>query len=233
MVHHGYKRPGWGHIVGDCMGVHEMPYEQSCDVCKRYLAAIQVQKANLESYKVSLVAGNVVEVTFNSYGGLVTVTKDSVQCEWEWRHALERKIRDVDLNIEGLRDEITRMDKRVSSWKLAPIKNFEERLEGLEAAKAERQSVMAAKRAERQAAAQAKAERKAALEARRAAETAKLFAFIRELAAKSVPLSSKDQDKVRRAVKKATWLWDRDYAPVTAELQKLGLMDDRGFFTWA
>ena len=30
MVHHGYKRPGDGFIV--CPGVHQVPYEVSCDL---------------------------------------------------------------------------------------------------------------------------------------------------------------------------------------------------------
>src|SRR5271157_5749029 len=41
MVHHGYRRPGTGYIVGDCPGVGEVPYEVSCELRKAYLAALQ------------------------------------------------------------------------------------------------------------------------------------------------------------------------------------------------
>ena len=50
MVHHGYKRPGYGHIVGDCMGVNELPYEKSAEVCKRYLALVQDELRRLPAH---------------------------------------------------------------------------------------------------------------------------------------------------------------------------------------
>lgn len=40
LVHHGYKRPGWGCIVGDCMGVSHKPYPAT-DALEKYLAAVR------------------------------------------------------------------------------------------------------------------------------------------------------------------------------------------------
>jgi hypothetical protein len=40
LVHHGYQRPGWGHIVGDCFGVHRLPHETSPDAAKAYLSEL-------------------------------------------------------------------------------------------------------------------------------------------------------------------------------------------------
>ena len=38
--HHGYRRPGWGHITGDCVGVGHRPYPAT-DALVAYLAAVR------------------------------------------------------------------------------------------------------------------------------------------------------------------------------------------------
>lgn len=38
--HHGYKRPGWGFITGDCMGVHHKPFPAT-DALEKYLSALR------------------------------------------------------------------------------------------------------------------------------------------------------------------------------------------------
>jgi hypothetical protein len=38
--HHGYKRPGWGFITGDCMGVGHKPYPAT-DALELYLIALR------------------------------------------------------------------------------------------------------------------------------------------------------------------------------------------------
>lgn len=40
MVHHGFQRPGRGHIVGDCYGVGHPPYEVSCAGTRAYLEKV-------------------------------------------------------------------------------------------------------------------------------------------------------------------------------------------------
>lgn len=48
LVHHGYKRPGWGCIVGDCMGVGHLPYPAT-DALKLYRTAVQEHIAGCQS----------------------------------------------------------------------------------------------------------------------------------------------------------------------------------------
>jgi hypothetical protein len=38
--HHGYKRPGWGFIQGDCMGEGHKPYPAT-DALEKYLTAVE------------------------------------------------------------------------------------------------------------------------------------------------------------------------------------------------
>jgi len=228
MVHHGYKRPGWGSIVGDCMGVFELPYEKSCDICKQYKASVEGQIERSKATLLKLEAGEITELLFDSYRGLKVVKKAECKSDYEWKDALNRKMGEIKYSIRQMEAEVIRMTKRIEAWVLTETKSFEEKLEEVRVAKAERAAIVAAKRAERAAKEQAKAEKKAALEARRAAETAAMFDKARELAAQDKP-SQKDVEKLHKAIRKATWLWNRDYAPVQAELIKLGIMNPEGW----
>src|SRR5271157_2183951 len=62
MVHHGYRRPGTGYIVGDCPGVGEVPYEVSCELIKAHVARLKVYVKNRKAYLAALQSGRVKTV---------------------------------------------------------------------------------------------------------------------------------------------------------------------------
>ena len=62
LVHHGYKRPGWGCIIGDCMGVGHLPYPAT-DALVRYLAVVKNYIAKCEADLVAL--PDVTELPFH------------------------------------------------------------------------------------------------------------------------------------------------------------------------
>lgn len=43
LVHHGYQRPGYGYIVGDCYGVHRPPHEVSPDTAIGWQETVTTQ----------------------------------------------------------------------------------------------------------------------------------------------------------------------------------------------
>ena len=59
LVHHGYQRPGWGHIVGDCEGVGWEPFERSCEGTKAYLTKLETSAAawheTLEAFAANMI----------------------------------------------------------------------------------------------------------------------------------------------------------------------------------
>src|ERR1700744_5588220 len=59
LVHHGFTRPGVGYIIGDCLSVHELPYEISDNTCKLYQAGCLNAKTDSENYLAKLKAGAV------------------------------------------------------------------------------------------------------------------------------------------------------------------------------
>jgi hypothetical protein len=65
MVHHGYQRPGYGYIVGDCFGVKYPRFEDSCEGTVAYRTAIQAQLDRNEEHLTFLKSGNVKSLTFS------------------------------------------------------------------------------------------------------------------------------------------------------------------------
>lgn len=73
MVLHGYQRPGYGYIVGDCFGVRYAPFEVSCDGTKAYIARLsqirqgyQERLAALQARPANLTEENAVWVGYNA-----------------------------------------------------------------------------------------------------------------------------------------------------------------------
>lgn len=48
LAHHGYTRPGYGYILGDCMGTNREPAEKSVDLAKSLRAVALEDAANME-----------------------------------------------------------------------------------------------------------------------------------------------------------------------------------------
>lgn len=59
LVHHGYKRPGIGVIVGDCFGVGYEPYERSTKACEDYAKMLQDRVPGMEKRIADLKSGAV------------------------------------------------------------------------------------------------------------------------------------------------------------------------------
>lgn len=55
LVHHGYTRPGWGMIEGDCYGVHFDPHEVSPEACVEYRKVVQKTLVSTKKHLVKVV----------------------------------------------------------------------------------------------------------------------------------------------------------------------------------
>jgi len=226
MVHHGYKRPGWGYIVGDCMGVSQLPYEKSAEVCKVYLARVSEHRADKQEFLRRLEADEVTELYKTHWKGKPELVKKSEAKDYEWKLLVRSRVRETEYEIRGLGYEVDRMEKRIAAWKLCETRTVEERVAEEDRKRAEKAAERAQKRSEKEAKEKAKAERKAALEARKEAARKAVFDKARELAAEDAP-SFDEVCKLRRKMLKLN-LWAHECKDVTLELKKLDLMDDRG-----
>jgi hypothetical protein len=138
MVHHGYKRPGWGYIVGDCPGVDEPPYEVSCDAIKRYRETVleSLDNANrrhdeLEAGTAKITAYKRADYAWSKWGlDIPQRTKHDTKViepgdpdyDRLRKLAISKEIR----AIEWLVHEVERATKRIDNWVKKPIRTIEE-----------------------------------------------------------------------------------------------------------
>lgn len=134
LVHHGYRRPGWGCIVGDCMGSGHRPFP-AFDALEQYLVAVRAEISRLEERLQEL--PTLVEMTYTYKVGhdspwsgkkaerrTVTVKKGDVRKAWieggQWLEIPafesivgweETKVRG---DLKGARDEEIRVVGRIA-----------------------------------------------------------------------------------------------------------------------
>lgn len=226
MVHHGYKRPGHGSIVGDCPGVSELPYERSKALVEQLLGGAEVHLAQHREHLRLLKAGKIDRITrqewsYDTRGG--TKPKLYVQAEvedWQWRDVLDKETRETERAVDFWNSQVTHFQKRVSNWKLVPARSFEEIAEVEREKRADRDLRVAEKRAARDA-------KIAATKAKQADLIARREAIAKDLAVKFQSLADAGDVKgghalARKQKNRMNWLWV-DKLGVNAALVKLGL----------
>lgn len=129
---HGYKRPGCGWINGSCPGAYELPYEQSCDKLKWYLAEILLaRRTHLTEQLAQLTDGSMMEITIvrhkrgtRNETEVVTYRRgELVTNEWgcqvdEFAWAVRGRISNIESELRySLAREIERVTKRIAAWK--------------------------------------------------------------------------------------------------------------------
>lgn len=70
LVHHGFQRPGYGQIVGDCFAVHMEPHETSPHAAEKYREYWRGQLEALEAERVAMHAVETLGFTYKVSEGL-------------------------------------------------------------------------------------------------------------------------------------------------------------------
>ena len=177
LVHHGFQRPGVGHIVGDCFAVNREPHETSADTAKAYRVHMKAVRGQLERGLQQLEKADVLSYSYRVSKG-PGKPKETVQVQLElgMRSRYEEGhhipsfdsykaylIRDANGQIVWTKSEIDRMTQLVDSWKPEPLTTV---VEEQSRTSAEQRARQEAKRVEREA-------KKAAQQARRDERAAK------------------------------------------------------------
>ncbi len=149
LVHHGYKRPGDGFIHGDCLCVHEEPYERTTAPLTTYQARLHVMLANARKH-LEVVSSpdytyfETVEIERRGYAGRdsISYTRSWSPCvtaphgKYEYlrdgepllfERKVESKIDSAHGAIESLEREIARITKWIKNWQLKDVRVFEEK----------------------------------------------------------------------------------------------------------
>jgi hypothetical protein len=108
MVNHGFHRPGYGWIVGNCIGVGQKPLEVSDEGLKYLLNALNIHLLALTERKnLALKIGEIDSK--NIYGK--TVVYKSTQFQYN------REIEKLTYDIKYVEHQIESCQKSISEWK--------------------------------------------------------------------------------------------------------------------
>lgn len=163
---HGYERPGEGYIVGKCWGESELPYEQSCEVTKKFLQHVKDAITNMQTALANLEADRVETLTHIVRKGrgvdIIEVKKGAAwvgiprapgsipSFEVLRQEAIEKTKR--DLHMAQMRRDF--LQEKVDTWTLRPLRASTSTYE----ANKEKQAKQREERAQARAAKEAKKE---------------------------------------------------------------------------
>jgi len=163
LVHHGYQRPGFGYIVGDCYGALETPHEISAELATEYRGVLQGMLTSREERLASIDAATELPKKVRDgfeYGHTkyktVMVPKTVAPkggYDWdndregalaahtavtEWESVYKSTVRALKMEIESLTADVERLTKLIETWEKKPLATREEEQVKVDMAKAER-----------------------------------------------------------------------------------------------
>jgi hypothetical protein len=139
MVHHGYERPGRGHIVGDCYGVARAPYEVSSEGTRAYRGDVVAPRlAHEEAFLARLEGNQVEELRYEeavpvpttadrsrfarSDPGwtmtMVSVRRDETNShrQYVWKGVYGARLAETRSEVAWFRRELERCDRLIRDW---------------------------------------------------------------------------------------------------------------------
>lgn len=136
LVLHGYSRPGFGYIHGQCSGVNHEPYELSCEYtkewksqCENYLVTRREYLKQLKANKVDKL--NIYLLDYSQQvgwgekrkGTWTEIGRDFVGADrrnGDWDSHYRAELRDVAKDVESTAETIVFLTGRIEAWKFAP-----------------------------------------------------------------------------------------------------------------
>ncbi len=146
LVHHGYQRPGWGEIVGDCVGVGWQPHETSPALAE---FLVQMSQDNIERVsgllrKLPSATSIRVQVRGRRRIEWQEIRKVEVP-DYQWRRVYEGRQRDLEAELRYWEREHERSQRWAATWQPQPLLEVEEEQAQKRAAKSEREAAQLAK----------------------------------------------------------------------------------------
>lgn len=136
IVKHGYERPGYGYLVGECPGTGHPPFELSCEFTKEwekrlrtvYVPEQQDKLRRLEAGTWNAFTTRVydmatykyVEVFVERGKPLPEIYTSRQKGEPNWEVLTRSEIRKTKEIIENLKKDIEWLQQRIASWRYAP-----------------------------------------------------------------------------------------------------------------
>lgn len=120
MVLHGFKRPGWGHTVGQCFGVGYEPFEVSPLGTKHTLAMVERQLEASRERLAALRSGRVDTLRREFYAGNGRYETEEIRRGSEhWDRTFRLAVANTESSIEHMERDARELAARITSWKPA------------------------------------------------------------------------------------------------------------------
>lgn len=170
LVHHGYKRPGIGFIVGDCPGVGHEPYELGTGAAVAYLNDHVTPQVVKVRHNLQVLEAGPPWLYFENFDvatrrlirnpqtrepEMIRLTRaeaedraaqlpgyDSDRYSWEKR--LRIAIANAQSRLEFVESEEVRITGLIDSWEPRPLRTIEEEIQRQEQSRSERESTRTA-----------------------------------------------------------------------------------------
>lgn len=114
LVHHGYLRPGYGQIEGDCPGVGYLPYPET-DALAWYLRVVTNGAAETITALAGLPDRQEIVKTVTWPRLQVLTIKVSEVDAYTWKKTVEELKWKLETKLRRLRDEVARVTKRIET----------------------------------------------------------------------------------------------------------------------
>jgi hypothetical protein len=115
IVNHGFKRPGWGEIVGNCIGVGFPPFELSPEGTKHLVKVLGEQRTEAET-KLKKVNSETITVLEGRGRGQLVKPGDP-----DWALAVSTAKTNLSRRIKWLTDDIEGLEKLIGKWQEQPL----------------------------------------------------------------------------------------------------------------
>lgn len=115
MVSHGYRRPGWGAQVGNCMGVGWPPFELSPAGTKHLVQELEKKLATHETYLGRLNGAQVTSLSIDKHN--TQITPDDPR----WAQYLKSTRVQTERTITWISEDIKGLVKLITHWKEEPL----------------------------------------------------------------------------------------------------------------
>jgi hypothetical protein len=115
IVLHGYKRPGWGQLEGECPGFRYPPFEISNEGTKHYLVSLVRYEKGLEKGLHDWKAGVYKEIKVRHQNETVK------EGDPFWKHYLEVQISQIAYDLKTIQAEVTKYQTLINGWEPKPL----------------------------------------------------------------------------------------------------------------
>lgn len=120
IVLHGYQRPGWGSVQGQCIGVDFPPFELSPEGTKHLVKLLKKHLDEQRDWIRKLKSGDVTELYEQGSFRSRKMTPES-EGPARWADLIESRISQAESLAHALDRDIDLLSKLISEWKEQPL----------------------------------------------------------------------------------------------------------------